>query len=282
MSGGAPSAVLNAMSVDVEDYYHAHALEPWFCRARWETLERRVEAATMRILDAFDARGAKATFFTLGCVAREFPGLTREIVARGHELASHGDAHRRVDSQTEAEFRADVTRARKTLEDVSGAPVLGYRAASFSIGAATPWAYSVLAETGHLYSSSVSPARAGGDGVAATPHRLRSDGVVELPITRMRVLGRAAPTGGGYFRLAPYAPFRRSVARLNRADGAPAIFYYHPWEIDPGQPRARLGPLTRFRHEVNLSAMEGKVDRALRDFRWGSLRTVFASALEAA
>lgn len=275
------TGVVNAMSVDVEDYYHAHAVEPWFCRASWPGLERRVESATMRVLDQFERAGVRATFFVLGCVAGEFPGLVREIVARGHELASHGESHRRVDSQSPEEFRADVALAKAKLEDAAGTPVQGYRAPSFSAGPATPWFHAILGETGHTYSSSLSEAHAGVPVLPVAGSRSEVGcSVVELPVTQIRLLGRHIPTGGGYFRLFPAAMFSIAIKRRGILHGTPAVFYYHPWEIDPGQPRSRLGPVTRFRHEVNLGCMERKVDRLLDRFRWAPMREVFAERLE--
>ena len=281
-SAGADPAP-NALTVDVEDYYHAHALETFFTRDRWPGLERRVEARTQELLDLFDQRGVKATFFTLGTVAREFPRLIRDIVARGHELASHGLEHYRASDQDPPTFLEDVRAAKKALEDAGGVAVHGYRAASFSIDQGNWWAFDVLEEAGYRYSSSNSAGKLAGSEMAI-PHVPFFPGqgqLVEIPITTVTLLGRAVPTGGGYFRLAPYGVFRSAMQQRSKARAGPVNFYTHPWEFDPGQPRADVSLKNRFRHRVNLGRMMGKLDRMLSDFAWGPITQAYATALDA-
>jgi len=274
---------VNAMSVDVEDWFQVQAFAGVIDRSAWETLPRRVEANTERILALFEAEGVRATFFTLGWVAERHPALIRRIVAGGHELASHGYGHELVHAIGPEAFRADLRRAKAVLEDAGGVAVVGYRAPTFSIGRrSAPWAYAVLAEEGHRYSSSVFPVRHdlyGDPDAPRGPHRPDPSGVVELPMTTVRVGGRNLPcAGGGWFRLVPYALFRAGLRRVN-AEGRAALFYFHPWEIDPEQPRVAAGRLARFRHYVGLAAMEGRVARLLRDFAWGRMDQVFAPAI---
>lgn len=274
----------NAMSIDVEDYFQVSAFAGTVRREDWDSLPARVERNTERLLDILDETGAKATFFTLGWVAERYPGLVRRIVADGHELASHGYAHVRVGEQSPDDFRADVGRTKALLEDTAGAAVIGYRAASFSIGADTPWAHAVLAEEGYRYSSSIYPIAHDHYGMADAPRFAFSprgvDALTELPLTTVRVGGRNLPcAGGGYFRLLPYGYFRWALRRVNRVDGRPCIFYLHPWEIDPDQPRQGGLPLkARFRHYVNLSRMERRLRAALADFAWDRVDRAFAIA----
>jgi polysaccharide deacetylase family protein (PEP-CTERM system associated) len=271
---------LNAMSVDVEDWFQVQAFAGVIARDSWDGLERRVEGSTDRALALFDAADVKATFFTLGWVAERHPKLVRRIVAAGHELASHGFGHELVHVIGAERFRADVSRAKAVLEDVSGAAVLGYRAPTFSIAPRiAPWAHAVLAETGHAYSSSVFPVRHDLYGAPDAPrvaHRPDPNGVLELPMTTVRVGTRNLPcAGGGWFRMFPYALFHAGLSRVNDS-GRPGIFYFHPWEIDPGQPRVAGAPLrSRIRHYTGLAAMEGKLARLLRAFRWGRMDAVF-------
>ncbi|MFQ3622961.1 MAG: XrtA system polysaccharide deacetylase [Acetobacteraceae bacterium] len=273
----------NAMSVDVEDWFQVQAFAGVIDRAAWETLPRRVEANTDRILALFEGAGVRATFFTLGWVAERHPGLIRRIVAGGHELASHGYGHELVHAIGPEAFRADLRRAKAVLEDTGGVAVIGYRAPTFSIGRrSAPWAHAVLAEEGHRYSSSVFPVKHdlyGEPDAPRAPHRPDPSGVVELPMTTVRVGNRNLPcAGGGWFRLVPYALFRAGLRRVN-AEGASGLFYFHPWEVDPEQPRVAAGRLSRFRHYVGLAAMEGRIARLLRDFAWGRMDQVFAPAI---
>ncbi len=275
----APHAVMNALTVDVEDYFQVSALAPLIDRESWDTRPCRVERNIDRLLALFAQRGAHATFFTLGWIAERYPQLVKAIVAGGHELASHGYGHLRASDQSRAEFLQDVGRAKALLEDIGGRRVQGYRAPSFSIGPGNLWAFDVLLEAGYRYSSSVYPVQHDHYGMPDAP-RFCYDarpGLLEIPITTTRVFGRNLPAGGGgYFRLAPYRLSRWALRRVNRLDERAAIFYFHPWEIDPGQPRVPgTGLKTRFRHYVNLDKTEARLDRLLGDFRWGRVDQVF-------
>jgi len=273
------------MSVDVEDWFQVQAFAGTIARDTWDSLPRRVEDNTHRVLDQFAAAGMHATFFTLGWVAKRHPALIRRIVAEGHELASHGYGHELVHAIGADRFRTDVSDARAALEDAGGVAVRGYRAPTFSIGPRiAPWAHAILAETGHAYSSSIFPVKHdlyGAPDAPRGPHRPDPSGVVELPMTTLRLGGRNLPcSGGGWFRIFPYALFRRGLARVNGAEARSGIFYFHPWEVDPDQPRVAEAPLlSRFRHYTGLASMARRVDRLLRDFAWGRMDEVFASAI---
>lgn len=273
--------VRNALSVDVEDWFQVQAFAGVIARDSWEGLDRRVEANTDRVLQLFAEARVHATFFTLGWVAERHPALVRRIVAAGHELASHGFGHELVHAIGPEKFRADVARARAVLEDVSGVAVHGYRAPTFSIAPKiAPWAHAVLAETGHSYSSSVFPVRHdlyGAPDAPRVPWRPDPNGVLELPMTTVRIGARNLPcAGGGWFRMFPYALFRTGLARLNAREGLRGIFYFHPWEIDPGQPRVANAPArSRLRHYTGLAGMHAKLGRLLRDFAWDRVDTVF-------
>lgn len=279
---------INAMTVDVEDYFQVSAFEPYIPRDRWEQLPRRVERNTNRILDLFAAQNVKATFFTLGWVAERHPSLIRRIVAEGHELASHGYDHIRVTQQTPAEFREDVSRTKALLEDLGGVAVRGYRAASYSIGANNLWALAELEQAGYCYSSSIYPIRHDLYGMPEAPRfafrPANAPTLWEMPITTVTVLGRTLPCGGGgFFRLWPYALSRWALRRINRRERQSGIFYFHPWEIDPDQPRQTgLNVKTRLRHYLNLSRMERRLRALLRDFRWDRMDRVFPMQSEAA
>lgn len=269
---------LNALTVDVEDWFQVQAYADAIPSADWERLPRRVEASTDRLLALFATAGVHATFFTLGWVAERHPALVRRIVAAGHELASHGYWHRRVDSQDAAAFRADVSRARACLEDVGGAAVRGYRAPTFSIGPATPWAWDVLAETGHAYSSSVFPVRHdlyGDPDAPRTPYQ--AGGLWEVPMTTVRLGGRNLPcSGGGWFRLVPYRLFRAGFGRATQGEGRGGVFYIHPWEVDPGQPRVPAARrVASVRHRLNLARTQARLARLLADFAWGRMDAAF-------
>ena len=273
--------MLNALSVDVEDWYQVGAFEKVIRRADWPTLESRVERNTDRVLALFAEARATGTFFILGWVAERHPQLIRRIAAAGHEIASHGWDHQRVFTMTPEAFRADLARTRGVLEDLSGAAVTGYRAPSFSIDARTPWAHVVLAEAGYAYSSSVAPVRHDHYGWPEAPRfafrPVPDSPLVELPVTTARIAGRTiAAGGGGFFRLLPYAFSRWAIRRAN-AEEHPAILYFHPWEIDPDQPRVAGAPLrSRLRHYSRLGAMEGKLRKLLMDFHWQRVDTVAA------
>ena len=278
--------VRNALSVDVEDWFQVGAFETVIPRGDWDGLERRVETNTDAILAQFDEAGVHATFFTLGWVAQRHPALIRRIVAAGHELASHGCAHDRVFLMSRNQFRDDIARARKTLEDAGGVSVTGYRAPSFSIDSRTPWAHEMLAEAGYAYSSSVAPVVHDHYGWPEAPRfaycPVPGSSLIELPVTTARLAGRTIGAGGGgYFRILPYA-FSRWAIRQANAAGEAAIFYFHPWELDPGQPRVADAPLrSRLRHYTNLAGTAGKLKRLLSEFAWERVDAVANSALKA-
>lgn len=278
--------ITNAMTVDVEDYFQVSAFERHIRREDWNHLECRIERNTDRILELFDARDVRATFFMLGWVAERYPALVRRIMERGHEIASHGYQHVRVTQQQPAEFRADVVRTKKLLEDISGAAVRGYRAASYSIGSKNLWALDVLQDAGYDYSSSIYPIRHDLYGMPEAPRfafHHNGGSLLEIPVTTVMLFGQKFPCGGGgYFRFFPYGFSRWAIRQVNAHDGKACVFYFHPWEIDPGQPRQKnLSLKTRFRHYVNLERMESRLVRLLHDFRWGRLDQVFLSALSA-
>lgn len=274
----------NALTVDVEDYFQVSAFAPYIDRADWARRECRVERNVDRILQMLDDHGAQATFFTLGWIGERYPALVRRIVGAGHELASHGYGHQRVSDLNEATFLNDIVRARRILQDIAGEPVSGYRAPSFSIGADNLWAFDALAEAGYAYSSSIYPIRHDHYGMPDAPrfaHR-RDNGMLEIPVTTLRLFERNWPSsGGGFFRLLPYALSRWMLKRVNEVDGEPAIFYFHPWEIDPGQPRIPgIDAKTRFRHYLNLGRMEDRLGHLLADFRWGRMDKIFLPAVQ--
>jgi len=279
-----PPGPVNAMSVDVEDYFQVSALEGHIARDDWAHIPCRVERNTEQVLALFQRRGIRATFFVLGWVAQRYPGLIRSMVAAGHEVASHGWSHVRVTQQDPQSFRSDVERTKKLLEDCAGQAVRGYRAASYSIGRDNLWALQVLHEVGHSYSSSIYPIRHDLYGMPEAPrfpfrpHGER--GILEIPVTTVAWGERKFPCGGGgYFRLFPYALSRAFLRRVNRSDRKPAVFYFHPWELDPDQPRQRgVGLKTRFRHYLNLDRMERRLEQLLRDFRWDRMDQVFLNA----
>ena len=276
--GGAPGgAVVNGLSVDVEDWFQVGAFESVIEKDDWPSLADRVERNVHAILDMFDEAQVKATFFALGWVAERHGGIMREIVARGHELASHGWDHDRVFRMDRAQFAKDISRARKVLEDASGCVVTGYRAPSFSIDRRTPWAFQELAEQGYAYSSSVAPVAHDHYGRAEAPRfafrPLPWSPLLEIPVTTALFAGkRLAAGGGGFFRVIPYAFTRWAIRQVNRSEGRPAIFYFHPWEIDPGQPRVAGAPLrSRLRHYTNLERMAPKLRHLVSEFAWGRM-----------
>jgi polysaccharide deacetylase family protein (PEP-CTERM system associated) len=271
--------ITNALTIDVEDYFQVSALAPYIPRDQWDSRECRVERNVDRILQMLDERQTRATFFTLGWIAERYPHLVRRIVDGGHEVASHGYGHERASDLNAADFSADVGRAKKMLEDISGHEVKGYRAPSFSIGASNLWAFDCLELAGYRYSSSIYPIRHDHYGMPDAPrfaHRVRS-GLLELPVTTARFFNRNWPaSGGGYFRLLPYPLSRWLLQKVNELDRQAAIFYFHPWEIDAGQPRIPgISAKTRFRHYVNLQHTEGRLRRLLADFKWGRMDEVF-------
>lgn len=277
----------NAMSVDVEDWFQVGAFETAIARDNWSRLESRVEANTDRVLALFAETGTLATFFTLGWVAERAPALIRRIAEAGHEVASHGWDHQRVFTFTPDQFRDDIARARIALEDAGGVAVTGYRAPSFSIDARTPWAHSILAEAGYRYSSSIAPVRHDHYGWPDAPAHvfrpLTDADLVEWPITTARVLGRQVPAGGGFFRLLPGGVTDRAISQANATERRPAMFYFHPWEVDPDQPRVRQAPLrSRLRHYARLGGMEGKLRRLLRRHDWGRADAIVAGEAQRA
>jgi polysaccharide deacetylase family protein (PEP-CTERM system associated) len=273
------NSVPNALTVDVEDYFHVSALAPSIHRDSWTSRESRVVANTHRLLALFEQFGVRGTFFVLGWVAERHPQLVKDIAAGGHEIACHGFSHRLVYDQSPEEFREETLRSKNLLEDVTGAPVLGYRAASYSIVRRSLWALDILAELGFTYDSSIFPVRHDRYGIPdaeRVPHRMRTPGgqsIVEWPLAAANVLGFRLPVaGGGYFRLLPYALSRWGLASINRRDRKPFIFYLHPWEIDPAQPRIPARWLSRFRHYTNLGKCEERLRRLLGEFRFGTAR----------
>jgi len=276
----------NALSVDVEDWFQVGAFETVIDRASWDRIPRRVERNTDNVLALFEEAGVKATFFTLGWVAERHPALIRRISEAGHEVASHGWDHRRVFTLSEAEFRADIGKARQAIEDAAGVAVTGYRAPSFSIDPRTPWAHQVLAEQGYAYSSSVAPVAHDHYGWREAPRfawrPIGGADLIELPVTTLDLAGRrVAAGGGGFFRILPYAFSSWAVGQVNRREARPAIFYFHPWEIDPGQPRvAEASIKSKLRHYTNLEGMRPKLLKLLRAHDWG--RTDEVAATEAA
>lgn len=288
MSVTKPTGIANAMSVDIEEYFQVGAFERTIDRGDWDRLASRVEHNTQAVLDLYAEAGVKATFFTLGWIAERHRDLIRRIVGEGHELASHGYAHDRVHSLTPERFRTDLRRTKALLQDASGVEVLGYRAPSFSIGKSNAWALEVLAEEGYAYSSSVAPFGTdhyGWPGFPRFAHRpVPGADLVEVPVTTARVGGRVvAAGGGGFFRLLPYAFSRWAIEQVNNMERKPAVFYFHPWEIDPDQPRVAGAPLkSRLRHYTNLNVMEDKLRRVLRDFRWDRMDRVYLARPELA
>jgi polysaccharide deacetylase family protein (PEP-CTERM system associated) len=275
----AAAPITNALTIDVEDYFQVSAFAPYVARADWDRRECRVEGNVDRILAMLDARGVSATFFTLGWIAERYPTLVRRITAQGHEVASHGYGHERASDLTPEAFGQDVRRAKALLEDLCGQAVHGYRAPSFSIGPANLWAFDTLLQAGYRYSSSIYPIRHDHYGMPDAPRfaHARNGGLVEIPASTLRLFGRNLPSsGGGYFRLLPYPVSRWMLRQLNAVDREPAVFYFHPWEIDPGQPRiAGIDRKTRFRHYLNLDRMEGRLRALLADFDWGRMDRLF-------
>ncbi|MDT4290603.1 DUF3473 domain-containing protein [Methylomonas sp. MO1] len=274
---------VNAMTVDVEDYFQVSAFEANIQRSQWDALPHRVEQNTQRILDLFEQHQVKATFFTLGWVAERYPQLVRRIVDEGHELASHGYQHTRVTEQTPEQFREDLRISRQILEDIGGEPIVGYRAASYSIGAKNLWALQVLEDEGFQYSSSIYPVKHDLYGMPSAPRfAYRPDNapkLLEIPITTLKILDRNVPCGGGgFFRLYPYQFSKWAYSHLNKHENQSGIFYFHPWEIDPEQPRQHdLSFKTRFRHYLNLGRMQNRLNSLLSDFAWDTMQNVFLS-----
>jgi polysaccharide deacetylase family protein (PEP-CTERM system associated) len=274
--------VQNALSVDVEDWFQVGAFETVIDRKDWDSLECRVEQNTDAVMALFDEAAVKATFFTLGWVAERYPALIRRIADAGHEIGSHGYGHERVFTLAPAEFAANIERTRKLLEDASGQKVTGYRAPSFSIDQRTPWAHEILAEQGYTYSSSVAPVKHDHYGWAEAPRfafrPVAGSDFLEIPVTTAELGSkRLAAGGGGFFRLLPYAFSRWAIRQVNERDNRPAVIYFHPWEIDPEQPRVANAPIkSKLRHYTKLDVMADKLRRLPLDFRWERLDSIVA------
>ena len=276
--------VLNAMTVDVEDFFHVSAFDSIIKPEQWQDYQPRVDTNTRRLLDLFARYNIKSTFFVLGWVAERYPELVKEIHRQGHEIASHGYAHRRATEQSREEFYADVLRSRDHLEDLLGEKLTGYRAPSFSIGYTNEWAFEVLVELGFAYSSSTYPVKHDLYGTPDWPRFAyrRKEGIIEIPIPTHRFLGRQTPIGGGgYFRLYPYAFTKYLVNSYLKKEQQPYSFYFHPWEIDADQPRLNQAPLkSRFRHYINLDKTYGKLEKLLQEFSWGTMKDVYNIAVK--
>lgn len=273
------SDVFNAMTVDVEDFFHVSAFESVISPSQWKDYQPRVDTNTRRLLDLFAKKEVKSTFFVLGWVAERYPDLIKEIHSQGHEVASHGYAHKRVTLLSRDEFLQDVKRSKNHLEDLLGEQIIGYRAPSFSIGYSNEWAFEVLAELGFKYSSSTYPVKHDLYGTPDWPRFAynRPENIIEIPIPTLRLMGKQIPIGGGgYFRLYPYKLTQKLVFKYLRQEKQPYSFYFHPWEIDADQPRLKNAPLkSRFRHYVNLHRTEAKLIRLLDDFNWSTMRDVY-------
>lgn len=273
--------IVNAFSVDVEDYFQVAALAPAIARESWATRESRVERNTGVILDLLAERSIRGTFFVLGWIAERYPALVKQIAGAGHEIASHGYSHRLIYTQSQEDFREETVRSKCLLEDLSGQAVIGYRAASFSITRRSLWALDILAELGFLYDSSIFPIRHdryGIPGASPNPGPVTTPSgaiLVEFPMSAARFFGIKVPvSGGGYFRLLPYTLTRRGLRQINDARDLPFTFYLHPWEIDPGQPRVEVSWLSRFRHYTNLDRCEGRLRQLVREFRFAPMSEV--------
>lgn len=276
-------SAVNALTVDVEDYFHVSAFAGSISRDDWSTLPARVERNTYRLLELFDDRGVVATFFVLGWVAERYPDLIRAIHRQGHEVACHGLSHQLIYKQSKDVFKTETVRAKDLLEDLITAPVHGYRAASYSITPASLWAMDVIAGAGFLYDSSIAPTRHdlyGLPGAEPNPHRFVTESgaqIVEYPVSTVSLFGFRFPVGGGYFRLYPYWLTTKLLRRLREREGAPFMFYLHPWEIDPEQPRIEAKLLSQFRHYLNLDKTENRLIRLLDDFEFGTVRAVLGN-----
>jgi polysaccharide deacetylase family protein (PEP-CTERM system associated) len=284
MSPGTTARVVNAMTIDVEDYFHVSVFDGVLPRAEWNTFESRVSANTERLLQIFEEYEVRATFFVLGWVAERFPDLVRDIAGRGHEIASHGYAHRLIYDQTPAAFREDVRRAKALLEEACGREVAGYRAPSYSITPRSLWALDILLEEGYRYDSSIFPIRHDRYGIPVSerqpyPIERPKGTLIEVPASTARVGPLNLPiAGGGYFRILPYSWTYWGISRVNRLEARPVVFYLHPWEIDSAQPRLKAGRLGAFRHYRNLDETESRLRRLLADFAFGRMDALVAQA----
>ncbi|MBA6376043.1 DUF3473 domain-containing protein, partial [Colwellia sp. BRX8-2] len=272
------------MTVDVEDYFHVSAFENTIAKTDWEKTPLRVEHNTYRLLELFEKHNVKSTFFTLGWVAERCPNLIKAIVDQGHELASHGYAHQRITEMSKDDFVTDVVKSKNILEQLSGTEVIGYRAPSFSLNDTNTWVYEKLIELGFQYSSSTYPIQHDLYGVPNWPRFIheRSESfdeqkIIEIPIPTLRKNNiNTGIGGGGYFRLYPYWLSKKRIDTFHQQEQKPYSFYFHPWEIDPDQPRVKDAPLkSKFRHYINLSRMEGKLERLLKDYKWNTMKSVY-------
>jgi len=275
--------ITNALTVDVEDYFHVSAFADVIKPDSWASLESRVERNMATLMELFDAESVSATFFVLGWVAERFPQLVKEIVANGHEIACHGYSHQLIYNQEESTFREETVKAKKLLEDISGNVVSGYRAASYSITERSRWALEILIDAGFEYDSSIVPTHHdlyGIPGASEHPHRLMLDDgrfIIEFPPSTIKVMGRRVPIGGGgYFRLFPYWFTRNGLRSINEIEQKPFTFYLHPWEIDPQQPRVAANWKSRFRHYNNLHKCEARLRQLLKQFKFSTKRSVIS------
>jgi polysaccharide deacetylase family protein (PEP-CTERM system associated) len=275
---------VNAFSIDVEDYFHVEALAPSIPRSEWSKMEYRCEASMQKLLELMAEHGVRGTMFVLGWVAERSPHLVREIVRAGHEVACHGFSHRLVYKQEREEFFQETNRAKKLLEDLTGKPVLGYRAASFSIIEQSMWALDCLIDLGFAYDSSVFPMRHDRYGMPdaeLAPYKMTAPSgrsIVEFPMSVATIGNLRIPvSGGGYFRILPYAVTRAGLRQINRARQQPFMFYLHPWEVDPGQPRIKASWFSQFRHYTNIARCESRLRQLMTDFRFATARQVLAA-----
>jgi len=276
--------IKNAMTVDVEDYFQVSAFEKIITRKDWDSYPHRVEANTHKVLDLFAAKKIKGTFFTLGWVAERYPSIVKRIVKEGHELASHGYYHIRVVNQKPEEFYADISRTKALLEDIGGVEVRGYRAASYSIGKTNLWAFAELERAGYQYSSSIYPIRHDSYGMPDAPrfkyYPNGKNGILEIPVSTLKLFEKTFPCGGGgFFRFYPYRVSRWALRRMNVTEGQSGMFYFHPWELDPEQPRQnQASKKAKFRHYLNLDKMQNRLEKLISDFDWQRMDEVFLDA----
>ncbi|MFQ5901247.1 MAG: XrtA system polysaccharide deacetylase [Thermodesulfobacteriota bacterium] len=277
--------MLNALTIDVEDYYHASVFVDVVDQSDWPNYESRVVRNTERILTVLSQHNVKGTFFILGWIAENYPELIKEIDGKGHEIACHSYDHKLIYKHSQRSFREDIRRARKILENITGKKVAGYRAPTFSVINESLWALQILKEEGFEYDSSVFPVVHDNYGIPDAerfPSMFQVNGgeaIREFPMSTLRILGWNIPvSGGGYLRLFPYRFIRWAIKRINVIEKQPAIIYFHPWELDPHQSRIKVGPFSRFRHYVNLDKMEGKLENLLRDFKFGTVRDCLKTA----
>jgi polysaccharide deacetylase family protein (PEP-CTERM system associated) len=278
-------SITNAITVDVEDYFQVSAFENSIDRNDWDSLEHRIVQNMNKTFEIFSRNSVKATFFVLGWIAERYPEIVKKIIENGHELASHGYGHQRVSDLTPVQFSEDIRRAKAILEDLSGQEVVGYRAPSYSIGEKNIWALQVLAEAGYQYSSSIYPIKHDHYGFPQAPRfafREEKTGIIEIPISTLKINSRLFPAGGGgFFRFYPYFLSKWAIKKINQDDNEPVIFYFHPWELDANQPRQKnISIKSRFRHYLNLSSTETRLDRLLVDFDWGRVNDIFVNRAE--